>query len=305
MTKFSFLMPAYKTAFLKDAIESILNQSLPDFELIISDDCSPDPVKGVYELFSSDPRVRYLCNSSNIGAEKLVSHWNILLREARGEFIIVAGDDDLYENNFLQNVNQLTEKYPFLDLIRARTCRIDSQGKLLEEEKQLPDNFFECKDFLFGQFGPNHIHCMGGYVFRKETLLTRGGFVDFKLAWFSDDASSIMCSENGVALTSEVCFNFRTSMANISELKNKSITVMKCFSTQSFFKWYKGWLTHRFNYYDTRRLLQGAKKYCYHLLTFDASVMSLTLFELLKVMYTFSSIRIGLFWMKRKIEACF
>lgn len=305
MTKFSFLMPAYKTAFLKDAIESILNQSLPDFELIISDDCSPDPVKGVYELFSSDPRVRYLCNSSNIGAEKLVSHWNILLREARGEYIIVAGDDDIYENNFLQNVNEVTEEYPLLDLIRARTRRINYQGKLLEEEKQQSNIFLGCKDFLYKQFSPDHIHCMGSFVFRKEALITRGGFVDFKLAWFSDDASSIMCSENGVVLTSAVSFNFRTSTANISELKNKSMTMMKCCSTQSFFKWYKGWLTHRFNYYDTRRLLLVAKKYCYHLLTFDASVMSLTFYELLKVMYTFSSIRIGLFWMKRKIAAIF
>lgn len=48
-TKYTFLLPAYKTAFLEEALSSIQSQTYKDFTVIVSDDCSPQPVKEVFD----------------------------------------------------------------------------------------------------------------------------------------------------------------------------------------------------------------------------------------------------------------
>ena len=55
---FSFLLPAYRIRFFKDALYSILNQSYSNFQVLVSDDASPEPLKEVVSLFS-DERVSY------------------------------------------------------------------------------------------------------------------------------------------------------------------------------------------------------------------------------------------------------
>lgn len=76
--KFSFLLPAYKVSFLEQSINSILNQKFKDFEIIISDDCSPNNIKEIVNNFH-DSRITYQRNDKNIGAENMVNHWNLLL----------------------------------------------------------------------------------------------------------------------------------------------------------------------------------------------------------------------------------
>ena len=55
----SIAIPAYKKKFLADAIQSVLNQSIQDFELIIVNDKSPEDIDSVVEHFN-DKRIRYL-----------------------------------------------------------------------------------------------------------------------------------------------------------------------------------------------------------------------------------------------------
>jgi len=64
---FSFVLPAYKATFLKEAIESILAQTYGDFELIIVDDASPEDLGSIVGSFH-DSRISYHRNAVNIGA---------------------------------------------------------------------------------------------------------------------------------------------------------------------------------------------------------------------------------------------
>ena len=64
--KFSVTIPAFKTKFLEKAIQSVLNQTYNDFELIIVDDCSPEDIKSVVDKFK-DNRIRYYRNEKNSG----------------------------------------------------------------------------------------------------------------------------------------------------------------------------------------------------------------------------------------------
>lgn len=90
----SIVMPSYNTAkYIGESIESVLNQSYKNWELIIVDDCSTDETDDVVKPYLSDARIHYLKNEKNSGAA--VSR-NFALREAKGKWIAFLDSDDLW-----------------------------------------------------------------------------------------------------------------------------------------------------------------------------------------------------------------
>ena len=120
MIKYTFLLPAYKPDFFELALRSIKSQTVKDFKVLVSDDCSPYDLKSIYDkVCGDDERFCYRRNEVNMGSNSLVSHWNLLLDMCDTEFFILASDDDIYEPTFLDEVDKLASKYPEVDLIRA------------------------------------------------------------------------------------------------------------------------------------------------------------------------------------------
>ena len=78
MAKYTFLVPAFKPAFFDIAIGSMLSQSFEDFNIIISNDCSPYDLKSIVDRYK-DIRITYRENPTNIGGYRLVDHWNKLV----------------------------------------------------------------------------------------------------------------------------------------------------------------------------------------------------------------------------------
>jgi glycosyltransferase involved in cell wall biosynthesis len=90
------------------AIESILHQSWPKWELVISDNASTDGTSRIcLEYASHEPRIRYLRQAGNLGAP---ANFREVLDESRGEFFMWAAADDRRSNDFIEaNVTFLTE----------------------------------------------------------------------------------------------------------------------------------------------------------------------------------------------------
>jgi len=90
----SIIMPSFNTAsFIAESIQSVLDQTYRDWELIIVDDCSTDNTDEVVKSFQEDQRILYLKNEKNSGAA--VSR-NRALREAKGRWIAFLDSDDLW-----------------------------------------------------------------------------------------------------------------------------------------------------------------------------------------------------------------
>ncbi|WP_201286830.1 glycosyltransferase family 2 protein [Klebsiella pneumoniae] len=73
--KFSIGIPAYKAKYLYNCIESILNQTYTNFELIIVNDASPEDLDTLVSRFN-DERIIYSTNEKNYGAEEVIGNWN-------------------------------------------------------------------------------------------------------------------------------------------------------------------------------------------------------------------------------------
>ena len=212
--KLSFILPAWKARFLKGAISSIVSQTSPDWELVVVDDCSPEPLKEIVASFD-DPRIRYIRNEKNLGGKNLVRQWNHCITFATGDYIVLAADDDLYKPTFCEECLRLAGKYPQVDLIHSSVEQIDEEGKHLWDDSILPE-FTSKYEYLNWWLTGRSFTCIGNFAFRRTALLEMGGFIDFPCAFGSDIATPIALSRNGVANTSEMLFCFRQSTQHLS-----------------------------------------------------------------------------------------
>ena len=236
MAKYTFLVPAYKPDYLDKALKSMLGQSYEDFEIIVSNDCSPYDIQSIVKR-NNDNRLKYRENLTNIGGNKLVDHWNLLIDLCQSSYLIIAADDDIYERNFLQDVDVLAKKFPNVDVIRTRTRRINSFDEVTDIEG-IFETYSNHLDAVYNSFCSDQIWCVGNYVFKTKTLKQKGGCVNFPYAWFSDLATALMMSENGICYTQNYGFNFRLSERNISNTRrNKIIDRQKLYATISFGEW--------------------------------------------------------------------
>lgn len=91
----SIITPTYNCAkYISETINSVLEQTYTDWEMIIYDDCSTDDTKDIVKYYTSvDSRIKYFCNEHNSGA---AITRNNALRIARGKWIAFLDSDDLW-----------------------------------------------------------------------------------------------------------------------------------------------------------------------------------------------------------------
>lgn len=255
--RYSFLLPAYKTAFLKVAVDSILSQTHSELNVVISDDCSPNHIKEFVDHYS-DERIIYRRNTENIGSTNLVDHWNLLLSLCETEYLIMASDDDVYAPGFLEEVDKLVNKYPEADLIHVRSNSIDSLGNVLKEDYNMPE-FMAYEDFLNHFLSLDSILCIGNFVFKTDVLKRAGGFIKFPLAWKSDSATQISMAGNGVVNSKDILFSFRMSGLNISSNMDHDPARdrLKLDAIVKFGDWLKNIVDQSYHLEDKDRLLMS------------------------------------------------
>lgn len=233
---FSFVMPAYKKQFLYQAINSILRQRYSKFELIIVNDASPEDLGSVIREFN-DKRIRYEVNEKNIGGHDLIANWNHCIKYALNDYIILATDDDEFNEKFLYDAAFLIEKYPEVDLIRSGVRKIDETGKILDIEFPLKE-YMTSREFTLYYAKGTTISCISNYLFKKEALQRIGGFISFPRGHYSDDATALALSYNNVACIPSNHFNFRVSSINLSNQKSIHITLDQIKATEQFLDWF-------------------------------------------------------------------
>ena len=235
--KFSITIPAYKTRFLRECIDSVLVQTYTDFEVIILNDASPEDVEGIVGSYS-DSRIRYYKTEENVGAFNLVDNWNKCLELAVGDYIICMGDDDKLMPDCLEQYARMIEKYPEVDLFHARTLRIDEQGKPIGISQGYPEHE---RVFQFMLHRLNYgIQFIGDFCYRTNKLRQVSGYYWLPLAWGTDYITSyIVAKRKGVVHLPSITFCYRSNSTTISNTGNVELK-LQAFSKEM--KWYEEFL---------------------------------------------------------------
>lgn len=123
----SIVLPTYNgEEYLSYSIQSILNQTYQDWELIIVNDCSTDQTSSIIEEFSKkDGRIKVITNEYN---RKLPKSLNIGFSQARGKYLTWTSDDNEYYPTALEKMHRFLEENNNVGMVYAN-CLVVSENK--------------------------------------------------------------------------------------------------------------------------------------------------------------------------------
>jgi len=160
MNKISVCIPSYNyKRYLSQAIESVLNQTYQNFELIIVDDASTDGSgELIKEYAEKNAKIKYIRNKRNIG---MVKNWNKSISLAKGKYISILHADDVYSPSILEIESRILENNLEVGMVFSANYEIDTNGVIIYFNKPFYKNaIFEGEDFV-------------------EKIIKRGNFVRF------------------------------------------------------------------------------------------------------------------------------
>lgn len=151
--KVSVLLPSYNYAhFLDEAIQSVLDQTFTDFELIIVDNNSSDHTADVVAKYLYDRRVRYCKNERTL---RLPENWNKSLEYASGGYVKILCADDKMHPEMLERFVAVMDQHPSVSIIA-------------------------CYDELFGDFQKKKTAPFNGLIkgdLARESMLRHGNWL--------------------------------------------------------------------------------------------------------------------------------
>jgi glycosyltransferase involved in cell wall biosynthesis len=167
--RLSIGLPVYNgEKFLKESLNSLLNQTFSDFELIISDNSSTDNTEEICRNYAAqDQRIRYYRNASNIGC---ACNFNRVFELSTSEYFKWAAYDDLHAPDFISKCMQVLEKNPHYILCHSHTSFINEQGNFLQHYDIKLNTNSEKPQIRFDELLTKHL-CYQMYgVIRKSAL---------------------------------------------------------------------------------------------------------------------------------------
>jgi len=126
--RISVIMPVFDgEAYLAEAVESVLGQSLSDLELIVVDDGSQDGSRAILERFAEeDPRLHLIVNETNLGA---MAASNLAWQAARAPYVARLDADDVALPDRLSRQVAFLDAHPRVAAVGGAIIRIDSAGR--------------------------------------------------------------------------------------------------------------------------------------------------------------------------------
>lgn len=169
-SKVSVLMNCYNSElYIKESVQSLIDQTYKDWELIVWDDASIDSTINIIQSFN-DNRIKIYKNDAHCGlclgrirAQKFL----------KGEYISILDSDDIYEKDKLKNQIQAFNIDPNLSLVTSWYSKINENGKELKKIK-FSKNLSKIKNELFGD-----------NIFAHSSIMYKRSEAE-KVGWYSD-----------------------------------------------------------------------------------------------------------------------
>lgn len=171
MKLISVIIPNYNYArFLKQRIDSVLNQTYTNIEVIILDDCSSDNSKEVIEQYRNDERITHIVyNEQNSGTT--FKQWRKGFELAKGDFIWIAEADDYAAPTLLE------------ELVNRMSIDDDIKVGFVNSNWVLPDKTFINQDYTISE----EVHIFNGKDFVVQHLLKENYIYNASMAVFRRD----------------------------------------------------------------------------------------------------------------------
>ena len=216
----SVIVPNYNHAkYLHQRIDSILNQSFQDFELILLDDSSTDSSREILSSYDEDPHVSHLVfNESNSGSP--FAQWEKGIALAHGEWIWIAESDDWADDHFLETMLNEARAYPTTGLLYAKAQYMYPDGKSWSPKVTGQSLFYTGSNFIHQYLlFANVIYNVSMTLFRRALVesIDFSKFNHMRLCgdWFF---YTLLCEQTNVLEVDRILSYYRVHDINTSYL---------------------------------------------------------------------------------------
>ncbi len=179
--KVSVIVPSYNHGrFLRQRLDTILNQTYQDFEVFVLDDASTDETRQILAEYAPRSRVTMILRQKNGGS--VFRQWNAGVALARGDYIWIAESDDYAEQRFLEELTAVLDRHPGVGLVKCRSTVVDEEGRTTPDSQEYPGTRDWSHDFILR--GPedcrlqlthgNSIPNASAVLFRRQLYLDAG-----------------------------------------------------------------------------------------------------------------------------------
>lgn len=208
-----------RIALLRRAIESVLQQSFQDYEILIIDNASTDETRTVRNEFASD-RLLYYRNDRDLG---IIGNWNRAIDLSRGKYLCIFHDDDFMYPTFLERSVEALEAFPTVGFTFPLVRRVDLAGRFLSMwcERNLYPNTGFISGFRYTMATLKRGRCMSiapSMVFRKAVHDTVGKYTQiYGYNTFDMNMWLQIASRFDTYLIDEVLFDYSIHVDQMSE----------------------------------------------------------------------------------------
>lgn len=184
----SICIPTYNSSrFIAQTIESVLNQTFTDLEIVITDNSSTDSTIEICNSYKEkDKRIFVYQNGENIGA---FPNFNKGLSSTTGKYVKFVMSDDLLEPTYLERILPIFDEYPSVKIVSSSQQNMDNDGKIVRSVSSYPASCLVAgstviKDLLMRM--SNDIGAPSNVIMRREDYQTGFNcsfffFADFEL----------------------------------------------------------------------------------------------------------------------------
>jgi len=201
--------------FLKQSIESVLTQSMQNFELIIIDDGSIDQSKNIIEEYRNHEKISIIYQQN----KGLNITNNVAMRTAQGKYLMRLDADDFLESTALEEMSNAMEADPKLGLIFPDYYYVDAVGAQIGEEKR---HNFKKEVSLYDQ--PAHGACT---MVRLKFLKNLGGYNESFTCQDGYDLWIKFITHHKVSNISRPLFSYRRHGENLTTNEERILDTRK------------------------------------------------------------------------------
>lgn len=205
--------------YLKQQLDSIVNQTYKNLHVVVQDDCSSDDTMAILESYKDKLDIEIYQNDKNLG---YIKNFESLIQKAKGDYVTICDQDDIWEPNKITN---LVKNIKDNSLIYSDSILIDENGNSLNKtlSKKLKNRFIDSStalNFLYDNCVSAH-----AVLFKKELLPYIKDFP--KIIYFDNYIAATASSLDGVKYIDENLVQYRQHSSNTLGNKTKAKTDMK------------------------------------------------------------------------------
>ncbi|MGG5208987.1 glycosyltransferase [Chryseobacterium sp. MIQD13] len=192
----AIVIPYYKLRFFKETLQSVENQTDKRFTLYIGNDASPENPEILIAETLKSVDYQYFNYQENKGGSNLAMQWERVIAETHDEeWIMVLGDDDVLEENFVEEFYNHVEKVKNfnISLIKFSQINIDENSKISGKATSAPETY-SSKKFIYDRMTGAFPSSLSENIFTRSTY-EKYRFKQLPLAWHSDDLAILEFSD--------------------------------------------------------------------------------------------------------------